>query len=157
MLKKFMRVVREIENDPETNSIEIWHFLLRVIHNGKKRMEQDLEKLGVKPTEIRVLYSISLDGETTMNSLAARNDVTGPWITGLVDELETKGYVTKARSTSDRRVVKVSITEAGTEILKKGFVVYNNLVDLALKGLSESDLDEFRKILSSIEKSLSEN
>ena len=36
-------------------------------------------------------------------------------------------------------------------------VVYNNLVNLALKGLSESELDEFRKILSSIEKSLGEN
>ncbi len=152
-----MMVVRKIENDPETGSMEIWHFLSRVFHIGKKRLEQELEKLGVKPTEIRVLYSISLERETTMNSLASQNDVTGPWITGLVDDLEAKGYVTKTRSTTDRRVVKVSITESGSELLKKGMVVYNNLVNLALKGLSESELDEFRKILSSIEKSLGEN
>ena len=46
-----------------------------------------------------------------MNSLATENDVTGPWITGVVDELEKKGYVTKVRSATDRRIIKVSITE----------------------------------------------
>ncbi|WP_393971329.1 MarR family winged helix-turn-helix transcriptional regulator [Oxyplasma meridianum] len=149
--------MKEIENDPLTDSMEIWHLLSKVFHNGKKRLEQELDKIGVKPTEIRVLYSISQDKDTNMNSLASQNDVTGPWITGLVDDLEEKGYVTKTRSTTDRRVVKVSITENGSEILKRGIVIYNRLIDLALKGLSESDLVEFTKILSSIEKSLGEN
>jgi DNA-binding MarR family transcriptional regulator len=153
----FTRVVKDIENDPLTDSMVIWHLLSRVFHNGKKKLEQELEKLGVKPMEIRVLYSISQDRETTMNSLASQNDVTGPWITGLVDELEEKGYVTKSRSTTDRRVVKVSITETGSEILKRGIVVYNRLIDMALKGLSESELEEFTKILNSIEKSIGEN
>ncbi len=153
----FMKAVKEIESDPQIGSMEIWHLLSRVFHNGKKKLELELEKLGVKPMEIRVLYSISQDRETTMNSLASQNDVTGPWITGLVDELEEKGYVTKARSTTDRRIVKVSITESGSEILKNGIVVYNRLIDIALRRLSPSDLEEFTKILSSIEKSISEN
>ena len=91
-----------------------------------------------------------------MNSLATENDVTGPWITGVVDELEKKGYVTKVRSATDRRIIKVSITDYGNEALAQGIKVYNKLIELVLRNLSPEESAEFRSILSKIEIALSD-
>ncbi len=42
-----------------------------------------------------------------------------PDITRLLDRLEKRGFITRARQTNDRRVVKVQITDAGLEVLAK--------------------------------------
>lgn len=42
-----------------------------------------------------------------------------PDITRLLDRLEKRGFITRARQTDDRRVVKVQITDAGLELLAK--------------------------------------
>ena len=42
-----------------------------------------------------------------------------PDITRLLDRLEKRGFITRARQTDDRRVVKVQITDAGMELLSK--------------------------------------
>ncbi len=138
------------------DTMDLWHVFSRVFRNGKKLIERELEKIGIKPTELRVLFSLSKDRDTTMNSLAAENDVTGPWITGVVDELEKKGYVTKVRSATDRRIIKVSITDHGNEALEQGIKVYNKLIELVLRNLSPEESAEFRSILSKIEIALSD-
>jgi DNA-binding MarR family transcriptional regulator len=144
------------ETSRDLDTIDLWHIFSRVFRNGKKLIERELEKIGIKPTELRVLFSLSKDHDTTMNSLATENDVTGPWITGVVDELEKKGYVTKVRSATDRRIIKVSITEYGNEALEQGIKVYNKLIELVLRNLSPEESAEFRSILSKIEIALSD-
>ena len=140
----------------DMDTMDLWHVFSRVFRNGKKLIERELEKIGIKPTELRVLFSLSKDRDTTMNSLAAENDVTGPWITGVVDELEKKGYVTKVRSATDRRIIKVSITDYGNEALEQGIKVYNKLIELVLRNLSPEESAEFRSILTKIEIALSD-
>ena len=144
------------ESPCDLDTIDLWHIFSRVFRNGRKLIERELEKIGIKPTELRVLFSLSKDHDTTMNSLATENDVTGPWITGVVDELEKKGYVTKVRSATDRRIIKVSITDYGNEALAQGIKVYNKLIDLVLRNLSPEESAEFRSILSKIEIALSD-
>lgn len=150
------RRAENIAENYQLDATELWHIFTRVFRSGKKTIERELEKLGVKPMELRVLFSLSRDGDTTMNSLAVENDVTGPWITGIVDDLERKGFVTKVRSSTDRRIIKVSITENGSVMLAEGMKVYSKLIELALKNLTPEEQIQFRSILSKIEKALSE-
>ena len=112
-----MAMTAENEQSQERiDPLELWHTLSRVIRSRKKIIEKELEGLSLKPMELRVLLSLSREDSIPMNSLAARNDVTGPWITGIVDDLESKGYATKIRSSSDRRIIRVSFTPKGLEI-----------------------------------------
>ncbi len=56
-------------------------------------------------------------GPLRMRELAERACTSQASITGVVDRLETLGFVTRTRSDSDRRVVEVALTPAGaTEI-----------------------------------------
>ena len=87
----------------ENKEVELWELLSQVFRNGRKRLEKELQKISMKQTEIKVLYSISTQHATQMNNLADSLGITGPWITGVVDDLVSKGYVNKFRSKSGKQ------------------------------------------------------
>jgi DNA-binding MarR family transcriptional regulator len=134
--------------------MELWHIFSRVAMNGKRMMERELELKGIKPIELRILYNLSRHESVPMNSLSSENNVTSPWITGIVEEMEKKGYVSKERNELDRRAINVTILEKGREILSGGLGVYANLISSSLEHLTPDEKEQFKKILLKIEDSL---
>jgi DNA-binding MarR family transcriptional regulator len=70
-----------------------------------------------------------------------------PDVTRLVDRLERLGFVTRGRGQEDRRVVRVVITQAGTELLAK---VDRPLIDLykgLFKHMTRGELDQLSALL----------
>jgi DNA-binding MarR family transcriptional regulator len=55
----------------------------------------------------------------TCGEIGERTIARDPDVTRLVDRLRARGLVTRARSQSDRRVVKVSITAKGLDLLRE--------------------------------------
>ncbi|MEM9065803.1 MAG: MarR family transcriptional regulator [Planctomycetota bacterium] len=76
---------------------------------------------GLSESSYNVLRILRGAGETGKPSQQIARDmvVQLPDITRLVDRLETKGLVARARSTTDRRVVQVRITEQGIGLLEE--------------------------------------
>lgn len=138
--------------DQET--MELWHIFSRVASNGKRNIERELKLVGIKPIELRVLYNLSRDGPTPMNSLSTENNVTSPWITGIVEEMEKKGYVSKTRNEFDRRIINVSILDKGREVLSGGLNIYAKLIANSMTKLSRSEKEDFKKILLKIDAEL---
>jgi len=62
--------------------------------------------------QFRTLGSL-LGGDERASKLAARLAVPKPTLTALVDGLVGHGFVTREKAEGDRRVVRLSITEAG--------------------------------------------
>lgn len=137
--------------------MELWHSFSRVSRSGRRTMEHELEKLGLKPMEVRVLLALLRNGPSTMNALSSETDVTGAWITGVVDELEKRDYVTKTRSLRDRRVINVELTGKGRDALQEGIKVYTRLIEMSLSNLNKDEIGQFRMILQKIEKGLDEH
>ena len=138
----------------ENKEVELWELLSQVFRNGRKRLEKELQKISMKPTEIKVLHSISTQRATQMNNLSDSLGITGPWITGVVDDLVSKGYVKKIRSKSDRRMVSLSITPSGSKILSEGMLIYNGLLEEVLSVLPEGGVEELKEILEALNSSL---
>lgn len=143
-----------IEQQAGAENIQLWDLLSRVTQHSRKRLERELERYSIKPTEVKVLFSISRMNGSQMNNLADINGITGPWITGIVDDLASKGYVKKSRSQNDRRLIHVSITESGKVILEKGLIEFNRLLEDALSGLTEAQVSEFKEILEIIDRTI---
>lgn len=131
-----------------------WKTFTSVFRTGRKAIARELDKVGLRSMELRVLLYLDREGPSTMNSLSSDTDVTGPWITGLVDELEKSGYVTRTRSRTDRRVIKVTLTPVGKEVLQKGIQVYTGIQNAVFNDLEAEEIDEFLKILFKLENSL---
>lgn len=133
---------------------ELWDIMARVFRKGKRAIRRELERISIKPTELKVLESIAKEGDCQMNSIALEINVTGAWITGVVDELERRGLVLKNRSSTDRRIIRVSITDSGKSTLEKAKNVYQGFIKSTLMNLDQDEMNEFRHLLSLIEEGL---
>jgi|YelNatPaOPRAMG01_1025707.scaffolds.fasta_scaffold03253_13 MarR family 2-MHQ and catechol resistance regulon transcriptional repressor len=144
----------EIEQDVNPEFLEIWETLSRVSRKSRKKITYEFDSLGIKPVEFKVLYLLSRDGAKSMVSLATESEVSGPWITGVVDELERKGLVNKIRSDTDRRMIRVKITDKGRAVLSKGTQAYRKLIKLAMKDLTSDESAEFLGILRKMDRTM---
>lgn len=139
----------------DNDLVELWHLSYKIFSLGKKRMEESLAKITLKPIEARILFILGCDNEVPMGRMAEIINVTPAWITGTLDEMERKGYITKIRSLNDRRIVNVKLTGEGTIKLSEGRKLYGEFISGALKPLSEDERKTFREILEKMESVLS--
>ncbi|MFO1274688.1 MAG: MarR family transcriptional regulator [Sphaerotilus natans] len=87
----------------------------------------------------------------TVASLARDLDVDPAAVTRMLDRLEVKGLVRRERSTSDRRVVQLVLTEAGREVAEK---VPPVLVDVLNAHLAGFRPEEFEMLMSLLQRML---
>jgi DNA-binding MarR family transcriptional regulator len=69
-------------------------------------------------TEVGVLATLS-EGSRRITQLAQTEALAQPTVTQLVDKLEGRGLVARARSGEDARVVMVEVTPAGTDVFEE--------------------------------------
>jgi DNA-binding MarR family transcriptional regulator len=74
---------------------------------------------GLSLTAGSTLRTLELSGPSRLSELAARQGVSQPAMTQLVGRLEREGYVHRAGSPDDARVVLVSLTAAGRDLLHR--------------------------------------
>ncbi|HVV90327.1 MAG TPA: MarR family transcriptional regulator [Solirubrobacterales bacterium] len=92
-------------------------------------------------TEMGVLSTLS-DGPRRITQLAQTEALAQPTVTQLVDKLEGRGLVARARSGEDARVVMVEITAAGTERLEEVRAEIRANMREALADLPDAELTE---------------
>lgn len=72
---------------------------------------------GLSPSQISALTSIGRHGPVTLGRLATHEAVAPPSITRVVDKLVQRGLARRVPDPADRRVTRVSTTEAGELLL----------------------------------------
>jgi DNA-binding MarR family transcriptional regulator len=70
------------------------------------------------PAQFHVLAYVEQETMPTEIEIAQHLHVTSPTMVRLVDTLEEKGLVVRARSKLDRRRVKISVTDEGARIVR---------------------------------------
>jgi DNA-binding MarR family transcriptional regulator len=75
---------------------------------------------GLTPERLSLLSILAYAGPQTITDLAEQEMVSLPAITRIVNYLEELDYVQRDRDSEDGRVVLVSVTESGREILEEG-------------------------------------
>src|SRR5215207_3582854 len=96
----------------ELDVAEVAHRLRLATARLARLMRQQVGTV-LSPSQYSVLVSIEHNGSLTLGELAAIEQVAPPTITKVVSKLEDDGLVTRAVDARDRRVARVSITEAG--------------------------------------------
>jgi DNA-binding MarR family transcriptional regulator len=69
------------------------------------------EALGVNVTDLHCLNIVENRGDITAGALAAEAGLTTGAVTGVVDRLERAGYARRVPDPSDRRRVKIEVTD----------------------------------------------
>lgn len=100
--------------------------------------------------EIRVLRAVERRDCCVMSGLADAICLSLSSVTGLIDRLVAKKLVRRDRSTADRRVVQVELTEQGRAIHEKTMEGPVETARELLKGLTPSEQDALLALMRKI-------
>lgn len=83
-----------------------------------KRLNARLEKERITFPQYNVLLEISRNGPLPMSRLGDNMLVAPANVTGLIDRMELKGYVSRRRDAKDRRLWVVEMTPQGKRVFR---------------------------------------
>lgn len=89
--------------------------------------------------DMHVMEAIGVDAPRNMSSVAKTLSVTVGTLTIAVNSLVKKGYVNRVRSSEDRRVVLVSLTEKGEKAFFHHKKFHEEMICSLIDGLSEKE------------------
>jgi DNA-binding MarR family transcriptional regulator len=124
--------------------------LLKAADRVRTRLSAPMEPAGLTFQQynvLRILRGARPDGLPTME-IAARMIEQAPAITGLLDRLEAKGLVARARQSEDRRCVRATITPAGLEVLAGLDEPIERADAEALAMLNDAEIGRLRALLA---------
>ncbi|MCL5773484.1 MAG: MarR family transcriptional regulator [Firmicutes bacterium] len=107
--------------------------------------EADLGKL-----ELMALFFISKEKELIMSRLAKGLGISLSMATVIIDQLLKKKLLTRERSTKDRRIVKVKLTEKGEKTASVCQKKKKEIIKRILTMLTENEQENFILILEKI-------
>lgn len=90
--------------------------LYRTLDAVMPRFRKIFNDFGLTEQQWRVLRVLWETDDVTIKDLADFTLIAAPSLVGIVDRLERDGFVTRQRSTTDRRKVNVLVTTAGSEL-----------------------------------------
>jgi DNA-binding MarR family transcriptional regulator len=115
-----------------------------------KAVDKNLEPIGMRVQELRLLVTLDRSGAVPMSVLAEEQVMTQASITGIVDELEERGLVERIRSKEDRRVINVGITGKGKDALEKGLARHREFIDEIMSDLTEKEAEELSSVMEKL-------
>jgi DNA-binding MarR family transcriptional regulator len=130
-----------------TYTTSLWIRFLRVSLQSHKKLEDDLNKLGVTPPQFYVLATIGYAGGLPFGEIGAKMMVTVSNLTGIVDRLEEKKLVARKRDEKDRRVVHVILTEKGAKLYKSTIPLFEKSVGEIFVRLTAAEQKQLSAIL----------
>lgn len=104
--------------DPDGLLAEQLLRLSRRLHRSQKRQLESAD-IAITPAQSRLLRTLAhYDEPPRMADLAARLEVVPRAVTSLVDGLEASGRVRRAPDPTNRRVIRIELTDTGRATLR---------------------------------------
>ena len=111
-------IVKQISfADPSYSKKVIW-FLRRLIQADNLHTRALSKRYHVSSSQLACVIALYDHGPMPLSQVAKEILVDSSTVTGLIDRLEIKGLVERSRSSLDRRIITVSLTESGEKLAR---------------------------------------
>jgi DNA-binding MarR family transcriptional regulator len=146
-------MIREIS--PLTEDIqEIESTFLLLSEFTKNKILEGSIKNEITCGQFEILSLLDKTGIAAVHDIVESQSLTSPACTVLIDGLSRLNLVTRNRSGSDRRLVNVSITGEGRELLNKIRTKRHNILKSILEKMTEQEIIIIRQSLGILKKKL---
>jgi len=129
--------------------------LRRIVKTLEDYSQQVSSEFGITGPQLWALKTISEHDILPLGQLSKKMYLHPSTVTGVVDRLESKGYVARGRDTTDRRVVTVSLTASGKALVKKAPSPVQGKMIYGLRKLKREELhvihESLRKLVEIVE------
>lgn len=119
----------------------------RLAQATAREIEKRMVEVGLTDAQWKPLMLLRQGGCVTAADLARTACHDAGAITRLLDRLEAKDLIRRIRSTADRRIVNLELTEEGRQVSAEVPKILSNLVNQILAGFSESEFHVFNDLL----------
>lgn len=113
-----------------------------------------LPDVELSPREIRVLFLLGERGEMIMTDLAAALPAPLSTVTRIIDRMETKELVQRARSTEDRRIVVVQQAPKGRLMHDRFLSSQLQVAERMLEPLSNGEREILLELLGKLSRQI---
>jgi len=124
-------------------------WIVRLSKALRRAFEERAVALDVTVPQFQVLRCLWRGDGLQTSALAREAGSDYGTMTGVLDRLESKGWIRRERSSEDRRAVQIWLTPAGRALEEPLMEILNDLNQLALDGLAP---EEQTQLIAALEK-----
>jgi MarR family 2-MHQ and catechol resistance regulon transcriptional repressor len=121
----------------------------KAIHDRIKE-EMTKNKLGI--TEFSVLEVLYQKGKQTIQQIANCILVSSGSMTYVIDKLEQRGLLSRNACPDDRRVIHVTLTDNGNELMNEIMPKYHEFVHQMFESLDSNEAETLVRLLKKVRK-----
>jgi MarR family transcriptional regulator, organic hydroperoxide resistance regulator len=123
------------------------------LYTESRRLTKGLaSQFGLTGPQLTVIKLLETFENLSLSSLSERIRAQNSTVTGIIDRMEREGLVRRDRSTTDRRVVHISLSEKGQKLAKQIQVEPMEIFRGALQSLSHADLRDLLRIMNKLQR-----
>ena len=125
--------------------------LQRATHRTLHALSTALANLNLSAAEINALANLGDGGTLNVRQLGERTGTRASTLTGLLDRLENRGYLTRELDPRDRRSFRLPLTEAGQATATRVLAAIADLERDALSRLSAEQIAGYHAVITALE------
>lgn len=131
--------------------------LREVNHLLRQEMRHLLRDAGFTFPQLSVIHVLRRGGRATVHEISAALSLKDSTVSGILDRLERRGFITRTRSEKDRRVVYVELTGKFTALHDDLCARVSEYMDAILSRASEEELCKIIEGLTTLKRVLKDN
>lgn len=140
---------------PTTSSVleDLPFCLARATLAFRRFNDQSLRAVGLPslaPGQASILHALEEEQRCTVNRLVERTHLPNGTLTGLLDDLEKKGYLTRFSNPEDGRSWLVGLTAPGIRLCRKLHKRHEMVMEVLGEALSGAEQEELARLLGTI-------
>ena len=123
-------------------------FLIKQIHIAfETRCHKNLQRYNLTPSQMDVLLYLKKHEEDTLTQrdLEIGLTIKNPTVTGLLNRLEEKGFITREQNLNDKRSKFIKMTDKSERVLEDAYLYIQELDAKMLNGISEEEQEQLFK------------
>lgn len=128
---------------------QLWDLLREISENLDQAFHPVIEEYGLTLMQVRILMEISQNANHTIGSISNCVCVMRGNMSNMCKRLESEGLLERSRSKEDERVVTLSLTKKGQDIIEK---ITNDLQDKYGSALKDESEEVMTDIISGLKK-----
>ncbi len=135
------------------NSNDIVSLISKIRDKVNKRLISEMESHGIEAIVTShgdILYALNRKSRMTMAEIASVIRKDKSTVTSLVEKLVKLGYVSKERDTEDTRVIYVTLTREGQELMPVFNQISRELLDVFYEGISKEEKEVLFSLLNRV-------
>ena len=101
--------------------------------------------------DMHIIEAIGISDPQNMSAIAAKLYVTVGTLTVNMNNLEKKGYIVRNRSTEDKRVVLLTLTEKGRKAFFHHRDFHKAMIHAAVRGLEQDEMEALMNCLTKLD------